>query len=1033
MTNVKIRIEVNPNAETENMGDIQNQVDGIPSSENVSNVSVKINGDNLFQEIPDKRGGINGLSLGGDLVFDENGMLDNPNLQGGVLESTESPVEFIWGIVPSNGEYKVRLVFTDAKSLKDIIIYGDSVVNQFPTQATVNGKTVIYNDDLQWAINLGEESDTHVIEFTHWNKTNYNACISKIAVMLKYIEVDKHNGLKEVESTSQSTSDTTGIYYGSIESFGSIEIVDTSGELIDMIRDGVIDNSNTNLEVMANDKVIQSHISTDSSYDNNSQVLQLDLGNRINSLDILRYEGYLYQDKPENLANLLFDVVSKLKYVLKTEELSQDEFKSMLSEKHDGIMTLYEYLESCVINYPTIEPNKTYRDVIDEFCLIAQMQMFIDDDNNITFVSARPQVFDGEFDAIHIPKSNMFSQLDYSLILKNKYDGVEIDKTVVEDQLNYNQNLYTTNPIDTSRVYLNGMPNSYFSDDSNLTYNMAVDTSGINILGLAQYKTVAVSLSAIRGYYISGSFQVPIKTENNLEQISQVYNQAFGSEGNPYFNLRCMKQEGSCECYVKPSTKGIYSRFYLNGLPTNSASGKEFFGYPSQEASYTYNAGGLFSAGATSSVKSLDATTSYINASRDEKNGVYNVTYNILVGQDILNMGGQYNITTDIEDDTQQIWINGRCERYVPISLEISIYGVKRIINFNQEADNTKNITSAKTKVSLSSSKLLQNSENVNQIKNNILNDYKNGISSGNVTISCNDYYNKSNKKVIDWSQGQVPQVNQIVYFDNDLYADKSQRYWKIKGRTFRKTGVPMIDLELEEVKHKKKLSDCTWDEIKEIAESGAADSDFYLGDSKQFTLNDGRTLTATIIAFNHDTLSNGSGKAGITFAVNDLNETSPMGTSTTSGVSWSDSIVRNEFLPNLYQLFSDDIKQCIKPVKKISINGDYSVTGLEILETIDSLWLFGSDELSKGILSGFNKPIEGGKYSFLFSDYRLLFSSNVLYTKYWLRTYLKSIDNGTTYNFTTFARTTRNSPYADFGSTANSNSEFNIVFGFCI
>jgi hypothetical protein len=48
MTNVKIRIEVNPNAENENLGDVQNQVDGIPSSENVSNVSVKINGDGLF-------------------------------------------------------------------------------------------------------------------------------------------------------------------------------------------------------------------------------------------------------------------------------------------------------------------------------------------------------------------------------------------------------------------------------------------------------------------------------------------------------------------------------------------------------------------------------------------------------------------------------------------------------------------------------------------------------------------------------------------------------------------------------------------------------------------------------------------------------------------------------------------------------------------------------------------------------------------------------------------------------------------------
>ena len=87
-----------------------------------------------------------------------------------------------------------------------------------------------------------------------------------------------------------------------------------------------------------------------------------------------------------------------------------------------------------------------------------------------------------------------------------------------------------------------------------------------------------------------------------------------------------------------------------------------------------------------------------------------------------------------------------------------------------------------------------------NIILDNILSDYKNGVSSGNVTISCNNYFDRNGEKLIDWTNGEIPKLNQTVYFDNDIYQDKTQRYWKIKGRKFRKTGVPMIDLELEEV-----------------------------------------------------------------------------------------------------------------------------------------------------------------------------------------------------------------------------------------
>jgi len=982
MTNVKIRIEVNPNSENENLGDIQNQVDGIPSSENVSNVSVKINGDGLFQELPSKSGGINGLSLAGDLVFDEFGVLDNPNLQGGVLESTESPVEFIWGVVPESGEYKVRLVFTDAKSLKDVVIYGDSVVNQFPTQATIDGGKVIYNDDLQWAINFGEESDTHVIEFTHWNLKNYNACISKIAVMLKYLEVDKHNGLKEIESTSQSSSDTTGLYYGSIENYGSIEIVDTTGEIIEMIQDGVIDNSNTNLEIVTNEQVIQSHISTDSSFDRNTKVLSLELGNRINSLDILKYKGYNYPEHSENLATLLFDVLSNLKYVLGIEELTEDEFKNMLSDKYDSTQTLYDYLYSCIIDYPVIKSNKTYREVIDEFCVIAQMQMFIDDSGNIKFVSARPKVFDENFKAIHIPKGNMFSQLNYNLILKNKYDGVEIYKNKVIDSKEIDTTVFSQQKYDTSNVS-QSMNNDIFLDDNGLDIQYSMKD---------QFNNYGVAVSAVKvvNYYATGNISFPKKSNNNLNKILGIRDNII-IDNTPLFTIYCDKYEDNNVSMNIPIIRDRNANSFTRGTPYNLQINypltltENFSGYLSQTHSKTEVEPTYWGLTTTAEITTIDESN--YNITFDGEN--YNVEFKILCGQDIVSLGANYFERNENESAviSKDLKMTGNFTRYVPKYISFSINGDLRVISFEEISASSQDIESKKTKVSINSSQLLQTDEMVENIKNNILKDYALGVSSGSATVSCSDYYDSNGEKVVDWVNGDVLKVGDVVYFDNDKYKDGFQRYWKIKGRTFRKTGVPMQDLELEEVFFP--INMLSWDRIGSI--SSNAYKIYSVGDEKDVTLSTGEKLTFVILGFNHDDLANGIGKAGISWGMKNLmSYKSSMHTSSSTDGSYITTKMRNETLPIIYEQLPSELKQVIKTVAK-----KYNFYS-EIRTTNDDIWLLSASEY----LGANNYPNidEGLLYDYYINVKNLIKNTNTPNARvvipefdnyYWTRTYI--------------------------------------------
>lgn len=93
-------------------------------------------------------------------------------------------------------------------------------------------------------------------------------------------------------------------------------------------------------------------------------------------------------------------------------------------------------------------------------------------------------------------------------------------------------------------------------------------------------------------------------------------------------------------------------------------------------------------------------------------------------------------------------------------------------------------------------------------IKNNIIDDYSNGISDATISVVCSDYYNANGVKVKSWASGDILEVGDIVRIDKDnmgnsasAYRNGKPRVWRVTGRTFRKEGVPLIDLELQEVK----------------------------------------------------------------------------------------------------------------------------------------------------------------------------------------------------------------------------------------
>ena len=124
------------------------------------------------------------------------------------------------------------------------------------------------------------------------------------------------------------------------------------------------------------------------------------------------------------------------------------------------------------------------------------------------------------------------------------------------------------------------------------------------------------------------------------------------------------------------------------------------------------------------------------------------------------------------------------------------------------------------------------------------------------------------------------------------------------------------------------------------------------IGDQVTLSLN-GANYAFDIIGFNHDTLTDANaygkatatGKAGITFQMHDLFETSyKMNSSNTNSGGWKNSIMRTSTMPIMKGYLPQAWQKAIKPVNKASGLGGGSSSGTETVS--DSCFLLAEIEV---------------------------------------------------------------------------------------
>lgn len=642
--------------------------------------------------------GVFGISLGKGYLD-----LSSGYLQGGGTH-LQSEIHkyngYMFGAVDEFKNYNLTITI-EGENIEKITFIGDKSAQQFPIEAIVNGK-IIYEDDPIWTIKFDEISNTHTIKFTKWNLPNYNACFTSIKIFAD-LELTK-SWVDSIESLSQSSLDLNDIYYGVLPNTGNIDLRDLDGEFKDYIEDGIIDNSNLPIQIFVKDKQVQAHIINDSTYNEISTILSFQLGNKLNEWNDLIYKG---RDLTDSMT-----AYSLLSEVLQTLNYSQNEIDNMLSNQivysvigYKG--TIKRYLELINIKYPYLE-SATYRQTIEKFCTLAQLQVYCNDNNEIKFISARPlAVVSERVNAIKIPNYYKLNNFGKSLIVKNKYDKVEIEENELIKSYGIISDIHT--------LYLYEWNNSSSSNINDYVIWIGNDTTKNNedyqiIKGIAMggYDTLSANIK------FNKRKDIIVQQEIESKLITEIQTQGVSYEESKY-------------------------------IQTNSNSSK-------------YSNDMLF-------------------------NGNY-LEYNV--------------------DKLIVASLSGIINYYFPnikYSIESNYYEIEKVLQKLGNGNNT--ITIASNELIQKDTILTQGGQTISRnIAIHILEDYRNGLSSGTIDLFCGDLYNSSGVKMKDWYKGEIIEVNDIIYFEDDLKPNKTQRYWRVKGRKFKYSGSPTLSLELQEIQY---------------------------------------------------------------------------------------------------------------------------------------------------------------------------------------------------------------------------------------
>lgn len=219
-----------------------------------------------------------------------------------------------------------------------------------------------------------------------------------------------------------------------------------------------------------------------------------------------------------------------------------------------------------------------------------------------------------------------------------------------------------------------------------------------------------------------------------------------------------------------------------------------------------------------------------------------------------------------------------------------------------------------------------------------------------------------------------------------------------------------------------------SWADIANVAKNGEAETYFAIGDTKKITFN-GETLDVVIVGFNHDDLSDGSGKAPISIVCKHVSNFSTAFSNNING-TYKSSLVKTKLNDDIWVRLPSDLRNVIKYVDK-EYDTSYSSGSTSKGTISERVWAPSLHEL--GSVANTRYPSVGTRYPY----YSQLTTEKVptgylsdgkTRASYWLPRNLLHVGVNAIPYYNSGSNT-----LSTMQNTNISSKSINILFGFCI
>ena len=177
-------------------------------------------------------------------------------------------------------------------------------------------------------------------------------------------------------------------------------------------------------------------------------------------------------------------------------------------------------------------------------------------------------------------------------------------------------------------------------------------------------------------------------------------------------------------------------------------------------------------------------------------------------------------------------------------------------------------------------------------------------------------------------------------------------------------------------------FSNNDWATVIQACQNNEVPDTWSVGDWMYMTIN-GSEEAICIIGKNHDSYSDGSGYAPLTFETSGCYSESKMNTTETNVGGWKECYMRNTTLPSVLSALPAEVQAAIREVNKLTSAGNKSTT---IVTTSDKLFLLSEMEMYG--VSTLSAPGEGVQYEYYSETGDV---TKIISSCYWTRSPSKS------------------------------------------